>query len=814
MSVAAATVPLVGAQRPRVMARPPSVSSTGAEAADLAASAGLHLYPWQRLVLDVALAEDAAGKWAAFEVACMVPRQNGKGDQALDTPVLTTRGWSTMGELTPGDFVYGSDGRPTRVVAVSPVYTDSDCYAVEFTDGSKVVSGGDHLWTVHDIYTGKRTTVPTRAIAATVGGTRADTGRRWFRYRVDCDAAIDRPDADLPIDPWLLGFWLGDGTRGAASLTVGHEDLGWVQRRLAALGATSTASLKDHGKAWTVRFSLDAKARQGFQAQAQRLGIWKDKRIPEVYQLASARQRRALLAGLMDSDGIGGHNKTPQAEFCTVLPGLADDFMQLLRGLGVRVSKVRRTTSASGRGRWRFLWTPTFNPFQLPRKAERWASPMSQRHRRMSITAVRPVPTVPTRCIQVANPDGIYLVGRLFTPTHNSTIEALMLADLFLLDTPLSIYSAHLFTTTTETMARIMALIEGSDHLSRRVARVRRSTGAEAIEMRSGARLRFLARSSSSGRGFTAGRLYLDEAQILGSQAMAAIIPTLTTAPNPQLLYFGTAPLPESDYWRGLRARGGLPDDKRGRLAYLEWSAPPDADPADRGVWAQANPSLGHNITEAYIADEFHALPAVEFARERLGIVPEGESGSAIQPRVWDAAQDPASVIPDAAPVVFAVDVSPGGKSAAIAVAGTRADGARHVELVDHRPGSDWVTSEVTRLAAEWGGQVVADPAGPAGPVVVALQAAGVRVRVTSGRDVQAAAGGLVAGLESGQVAVRPARALDVAAEAARARPVGDGAWTWTRRDTSMDIAPLVAVSLALWGLTVEPDYDLLDSIL
>ena len=395
-----------------------------------------------------------------------------------------------------------------------------------------------------------------------------------------------------------------------------------------------------------------------------------------------------------------------------------------------------------------------------------------------------------------------------------SCIEALILADLFLLDTPLSIYSAHLFTTTAETIARILALIEGSDHLSRRVLRVRRSTGAEAIEMRSGARLRFLARSNSSGRGFTAGRLYLDEAQILGSQAMAAIIPTLTTAPNPQLLYFGTAPLPESDYWRGLRSRGQGSPEKRGRLAYMEWSAPPDAELSDRGAWAQANPSLGHNITESYVADEFLALPAAEFGRERLGIVPAGESASAIPAGVWESAQDPATVIPDGAGVVFAVDVSPGGRSASIAVAGPRADGRRHVELVQHQPGTDWVAAEVARLTREWPSQVVADPAGPAGAVVVALQAAGVSVRVTSSRDVQAGAAGFVSDLESGRIAVRPSPVLTLAAEAARARGVGDGAWTWTRRDTTTDISPIVAASLAVWGLSVEPDYDLLDSIL
>lgn len=395
-----------------------------------------------------------------------------------------------------------------------------------------------------------------------------------------------------------------------------------------------------------------------------------------------------------------------------------------------------------------------------------------------------------------------------------SVIEALVLADLFLLETPLVIYSAHLFTTTSETISRIVGLIEGSDHLSRRVSRVRRAAGSESVEMRSGARLRFLARSNTSGRGFSAGRLYLDEAQILGSQAMAAIIPTLTTAENPQLVYFGTAPLPESEYWRQLRARGQMTADKRGRLAFMEWSAAPDADLADPAAWAQANPSLGYGITEQYIRDEYHALPATEFGRERLGIVPDGESGSAISPAVWSGAQDETSSLPDTAAVTFAVDVSPGGRSAAIAVAGMRADGRRHVELVEHRPGTDWVTGRVTEMDAAWPCEWVADPAGPAGPVVAALVAAGIRVRSTSGRDLSVAAGGLVAGLSSGEIRVRPHASLTAAVEVARAKPTGDGAWTWTRRDATKDISPVVAASLAVWASARQPEYDVLDSIL
>lgn len=393
--------------------------------------------------------------------------------------------------------------------------------------------------------------------------------------------------------------------------------------------------------------------------------------------------------------------------------------------------------------------------------------------------------------------------------------EALILADLFLLDTPLVIYSAHLFSTTAETFMRLVALIESADHLSRRVLRVARSTGKEAIELRSGARLRFLARSKASGRGFSSGKNYIDEAQSLSAQSMAAVVPTLTTADNPQLCYFGSAPLPDSDYLRAMRRRAVASPADRGRLALLEWSADPGSALDDRAAWAQANPALGYRVTEQYIADELATFTDApeHFARERLGIVPEAQSASPVDLTAWEAAQDAASTVPDQAPVSFAVDVAPGGRSAAVVVAGRRADSRVHVEVVEHGAGTDWCVSTLRRLTDTWGGEVVGDPGGPAGAVLAQATAEGVAVRQVSGRDLAAVAAGFVAAVTAGDVAVRPHPRLTAAVEAARPRVAGDGAWTWTRRGTAADISPVVAASLAWWAATTLPAVDLLTSV-
>ena len=360
----------------------------------------------------------------------IVARQNGESDLSLNTPILTTRGWSTMGEVKPDEWVFGSAGQPVRIVACSDVFLDHLCYEVEFTDGSRYIASEDHLWHVKNRYADRWTDVRTGDLFGHTGGVRADTGRMEYNWRVRCDAVPDTPAVDLPIDPYLLGYWLGDGHSNAAGIVSGAEDLEWISARMEQAGARILRRTRhDHGHAWGLHFRLDAKMRDGFESRCRRLGIWGDKHIPEVYLTASVEQRKALLAGLMDSDGsIAVTNRSPQVEFTTSIPALASGFHRLARSLGIRVTRREGKSTFKGvryRDRSRFLWTPAFNPFQLPRKAVQFTAPLSHRHEVMSVTGVRPVETVSTRCIHVDAVDGVYLVGHNFTPTHNSILEAL-----------------------------------------------------------------------------------------------------------------------------------------------------------------------------------------------------------------------------------------------------------------------------------------------------------------------------------------------------------------------------------------------------
>jgi len=221
-----------------------------------------------------------------------------------------------------------------------------------------------------------------------------------------------------------------------------------------------------------------------------------------------------------------------------------------------------------------------------------------------------------------------------------TVLEALELAALFLFpDVRLILHSAHEFKTAAEAFLRIRALIEDRPEFDRQVSRIRTAAGAEAVELKDGKRLRFVARSSGSGRGFTSDLVILDEAYKLGDQEMAALLPTLSARPDPQVWYTSTAGNPDSVQLGRVRSRGVGGGD--GSLAFLEWSAEDGCDLADRSAWAQANPGMGIRIAPDYIEREMSALGPEAFERERLsiGYYPAGDGGrwDVIRADAWAA---------------------------------------------------------------------------------------------------------------------------------------------------------------------------------
>lgn len=807
---------------------------------------GLSLDPWQCLVLEQMLATREEtywneytfreeNRWAAAEFGLVVARQNGKGDQALDSLILTADGWTDFANISVGQEVYGSDGKLVKVVATSEVFTDHDCFRVTFTDGSSYVVGSGHLWVVQDKNSGKIFVKSTQELSETrFAHNRLDNGRNEYRWRVPCNTQIHSSETQLPIDPYLLGYWLGDGYSSQANVVVGDEDLDYVLGKLPLCGVEITSQRRskksENGHATALGFSLTGMkgSHTGFLHHLRKLGILNNKRIPEVYLQASKDQRLALLSGLMDSDGsIRNNTKSSQCEFSSSFPDLAKDFMCLARGLGIKTSpKVKKTTHKDA---FRFLWTPSFNPFQLPRKSSKFVEPLTKTHETMSVVNIEKTLTVPTRCIQVDAGDGIYLTGRNFTPTHNSILEARELAGLFLFGERKIIHSAHLFDTSREAFKRIKFLIENTPELAKEVLRISNSHGDEGIFLRSGQELLFKARSKSAARGFSADLVVLDEAMMrLGSDEVEAILPTLSARPNGQILYFGSAGTQESEHFGRARNRalkvlaGGEPEP---RFGWLEWSAElhseycePNCDlhdsPDDPKTWAKANPAVGFRISIEHIRESEHKSMSPEgFAKERLsvGSWPVEGGGWKVLPKVaWDQRSNELSELKG--DFALALDTAPNSSWSCITACGANHEGETHVEVTapgsegyDYRPGLQWAVQRVKEIWAAFKPPfVVIDPSSPAGSAIMELEAAGVVVKTVTSREYGQACGDFLNGISpkpGDEAHIRHINQAPLTSSAAAADSIRrQDLWIWDKKESASDITPITSATLAVFA--------------
>ena len=297
---------------------------------------------------------------------------------AIGTPVPTVSGWRTMGSLRIGDQVFGVDGRPTTVVAATEIMLGRSCFEVCFSDGQAIIADAAHLWSTRTKsarkHGGPSRIVTTMDIAATI------RVRNEWNHHVALAEAVQYPERALPIDPYVLGVWLGDGTSTKAEITVGSGDEQTLEEIRAA----------------------------GYRPYLQ----------------SAPHQRLALLQGLMDSDGHV--DAFGRCEFVSIRECLSDAVVELAASLGLRPVKRKKTVWFQGVEHgvaYQVKFTPRIPVFRLKRKLARLRTGPAHRHR--AIVSVRPVMSYPVRCVEVSAPDGMFLVGRTYIPTHNSSLGRL-----------------------------------------------------------------------------------------------------------------------------------------------------------------------------------------------------------------------------------------------------------------------------------------------------------------------------------------------------------------------------------------------------
>jgi replicative DNA helicase len=348
----------------------------------------------------------------ASDLAIIAGRPSMGKALALDTPIPTPHGWTTMGALQVGDPVFDEAGRPCTVTYATPVQVGRDCYEVQFSDGSVLVADAHHLWATSDRASRQRgdgslAVRTTREIQASL---RTRDGRA--NHLIPVCGALQYPERELPIDPYVLGAWLGDDRFRYSGVELAGELLAI---RVAVAGGRSRTAVADRYSASTAVASpaVDGRAwRRGpedsLQAGLRRLRRPGEEHIPREYLQASVSQRAALLRGLMDS---GGHvDELGHAELRTTSHRLAAGVAELVASLGVVALQTADTAhpfGPDGGARFRLTWL---------REVGEWRPSRSRR-----IHAIRQVASVPVRCIQVDGPSHLYLAGRSCIPTHNTS---------------------------------------------------------------------------------------------------------------------------------------------------------------------------------------------------------------------------------------------------------------------------------------------------------------------------------------------------------------------------------------------------------
>lgn len=399
----------------------------------------------------------------------------------------------------------------------------------------------------------------------------------------------------------------------------------------------------------------------------------------------------------------------------------------------------------------------------------------------------------------------------------NALLEARELAGLLLFGERVIIHTAHEFKTTFNSMTALMERIKNSELLEY----VRGGSGVSSAEdirnidgfktgnqpsitMTNGHVIQFAARSSGSGRGFTGDLVVLDEAYALKSAEIAALVPTLAAKSlegNPQVWFTSSAGMPDSDLLASLREQGMSGSSPR--LAYYEWSAEDDADPLNVDSWYQSNPGLGYRITEEYVQDEYDTFKDLpdgleKFNRERLGIWARLGGESVFNASDWAACGDPESQ--PGPRIVFTVEIDGNREGATIMAVSIRDDEFLHVEVIDSRVGTSWLGHRLKQLQdAHHPEGIWAIAGGHVESMVNDWRREGVKVRLMRFNDYIKACGVFFTVVTEHRLRhledpILTAPVQGVAQTWTRDR----AAFYWSRKDSTVDITPLVGATVGV----------------
>jgi hypothetical protein len=511
-------------------------------------------------------------------------RQSGKA-LALDTPIPTPDGWKTMGELKEGDKIYGQDGESYSVTMIHPIQYDKKCYEVEFDNGEKIIADADHNW-----FTQHKSERKNKKIKGSVKTTTdifntllSKSGEPNHRIP-SCIKGVYKSEKELLIPPYVLGMWLGDGAVDGPRITVGTRDIEETLKNLSEYPQyTPTVQYYKNRNIYNINLGMlsgkhGQKKETSLSKELIALNLTGNKHIPEIYMQSSRTQRLELLKGLIDSDGYVDKRGYTYFYNCNI--ELVEQVKELVESLGYKTTYKKFIPTLNGK-ECSECAEVAFHPreevckltFKKSRiKISNASYPESNKRNQWHyIKNIKEVESVPVRCITVDSPDSLYLCGKSFIPTHNTTV----LTILALWFTCFHDYKNTVIVANKEDTAKMifkrvkLAYQELPIWLKPAVV----TWGQESSEFANGSVIGISTTTGSAARGQAIQLLLLDELAFIEPESivedfMKSVIPTISRAKTSRILitstpkgknnifykYYDGATKEGTDDWNGFHA--------------------------------------------------------------------------------------------------------------------------------------------------------------------------------------------------------------------------------------------------------------------
>ena len=495
---------------------------------------------------------------------CKMPRQVGKA-LALDTPIPTPKGWTTIGDIEVGDKILSPDGNPVSVTFKTETMINHQCYKIFFDNGEEIVADADHLWEVNSSYwrTGKKV-INTDEIYSRYSkkiNNKRGKGVGGSLY-IEFSNPINGENQDLPIDPYLLGVWLGDGYSADGRIIAHKDDYEFYKTKIDV----------EHERVENncIRFKC-----RGLREKLKENNLLKNKHIPQIYLRSSVDQRMELLRGLMDTDG--SITKTQTFEFYQKNYEFILQVVELLSSLGIKSRVSRKLINQC------WYYTVRFpskeNIFNLPRKSklinfDGKGRPQNKRH---YIQKIEKVDSVPVACIQVDSDDHLFLCGKTFIPTHNTTTVVSYLLHYVVFNDNVNIgILANKASTSREILGRLQLSYE---NLPKWMQQGIVSWNKGSLELENGSKIIAASTSASAVRGMSFNIIFLDEFAFvpnhIADDFFASVYPTISSGKSTKVIIVST-PKGMNHFYRMWH------DAERGKNSFVptevHWSEVPGRD--------------------------------------------------------------------------------------------------------------------------------------------------------------------------------------------------------------------------------------------